>query len=62
MNENLESRCMNLRDELLQHKSPFKGAEEVFNQYYDTAGNYHFTGVRSGEHIIRRHHILIKEK
>lgn len=25
--------------------------EEVYNQYYDTAGNYHWTGVYSGIHI-----------
>ena len=32
---------------------PFNGAEEVFNQYYDTAGNYHWTGVMTGEHIVK---------
>ena len=27
--------------------------EEVYNQYYDTAGNYHWTGTYSGEHTVR---------
>lgn len=27
--------------------------EQVYNRYYDTAGNYHWTGVRTGEHIER---------
>lgn len=27
--------------------------EQVYNRYYDTAGNYHWTGVYSGEHIER---------
>ena len=27
--------------------------EEVYDQYFDTAGNYHFFGTYSGEHIIR---------
>ena len=26
--------------------------EEVFNEYYDTAGNYHWTGTLSGEHFV----------
>lgn len=26
--------------------------EQVYNQYYDTGGNYHWTGVHSGEHIL----------
>ena len=26
--------------------------EEVYNQYYDTAGNYHWTRTSSGEHKI----------
>ena len=29
------------------------GAEEVYNQYTDTAGNLHWTGTHSGEHIVR---------
>lgn len=28
--------------------------EQVYNRYYDTAGNYHWTGVHSGEHIVRK--------
>ena len=27
--------------------------EQVYDCYYDTAGNYHWTGVYSGEHIER---------
>lgn len=27
--------------------------EQVYDRYYDTAGNYHWTGVCSGEHIER---------
>ena len=27
--------------------------EQVYNQYYDTAGNLHWTGVITGEHIIK---------
>lgn len=27
-------------------------AEEVYAQGYDTAGNYHWTGTHSGEHIV----------
>ena len=26
--------------------------EEVFNCYVDTAGNYHWTGVYTGHHIV----------
>lgn len=28
--------------------------EQVYNQYYDTGGNYHWIGVHSGEHIVRK--------
>lgn len=28
-------------------------AEAVYNRYTDTAGNYHWTGAYSGEHIVR---------
>ena len=28
-------------------------AETVYNRYTDTAGNYHWTGAYSGEHIVR---------
>lgn len=28
--------------------------EQVYNQYYDTGGNYHWTGVHSREHILRK--------
>lgn len=31
----------------------FATTETVYNQYTDTAGNYHWTGVYSGEHIVR---------
>lgn len=27
--------------------------EEVYNEYYDSVGNYHWTGTVSGEHIVR---------
>ena len=30
-----------------------KYIEEVYNQYYDTAGNYHYTGVNTGHHEIK---------
>lgn len=26
--------------------------EEVFDEYYDSAGNYHFIGTHTGKHII----------
>lgn len=26
---------------------------EVFDEYYDTAGNYHWTDTETGEHIMR---------
>ncbi len=29
-------------------------SEEVYNQYQDTAGNWHWTGTKTGEHIIRQ--------
>jgi len=32
---------------------PNDGAEEVYDEYYDTAGNYHYTGVKTGHHVIR---------
>lgn len=32
---------------------PSDGAEEVYGEYYDTAGNYHYIGVISGEHTIK---------
>ncbi len=28
--------------------------EQVYNQYYNTAGNYHWVGVHSGDHILRK--------
>ena len=28
--------------------------EEVYGEYYDTAGNYHWTGTESGTHILRK--------
>ena len=31
---------------------PNDGAEEVYDEYYDTAGNYHWIGTKSGEHRI----------
>lgn len=31
----------------------FATTETVYNRYTDTVGNYHWTGVYSGEHIIR---------
>ena len=27
-------------------------AEEVYGRYYDTAGNFHWTGVASGTHVL----------
>lgn len=29
-----------------------KEYEQVYNRYYDTAGNYHWTGVHTGEHEV----------
>ena len=43
----------NTSKSISQKPCPFNGAEEVFNEYYDTAGNYHWTGVITGEHIVR---------
>lgn len=31
-----------------------KGYEEVFAQGYDTGGNYHWHGVYSGHHVIKK--------
>ena len=31
----------------------FITTETVYNRYTDTAGNYHWTGAYSGEHIVR---------
>jgi len=31
---------------------PDNGAEEVYDEYYDTVGNYHWTGTQSGMHTI----------
>lgn len=31
-----------------------KGYEEVYAQGYDTGGNYHWHGVYSGHHVIRK--------
>lgn len=28
--------------------------EEVYAEYYDTAGNYHWTGTMTGVHVIRK--------
>lgn len=28
--------------------------EEVYDVYYDTANNFHWTGTRTGEHVVRR--------
>ena len=36
-----------------QYKSKIKCAEEVFATGYDTAGNYHWTGTITGEHVMR---------
>ena len=30
-----------------------KGYEEVFDRYYDTAGNLHWIGAETGKHIVR---------
>lgn len=27
--------------------------EEVYNQYYDSAGNLYYIGTKTGEHVIR---------
>lgn len=37
-----------------QQQRPFNGAEEVFAQYEDTAGNFHWHGTETGEHIVRK--------
>ena len=26
--------------------------EEIYDQYYDTIGNFHYTGIFSGHHVI----------
>ena len=36
--------------------------EQVYNQYYDTAGNYHWIGVYSGEHIVRKGERMTREE
>ena len=28
-------------------------SEEVYRQYYDSAGNYHWFGVMTGHHVVR---------
>lgn len=33
---------------------PFGGTEEVYEKYYDTAGNYHYTGTITGHHVIKK--------
>lgn len=39
-------------EEWIRRKQVSVPTEEVYNVYYDTAGNCHFTGTKSGEHII----------
>ena len=39
-----------------------KASEEVFDKYTDTAGNLHWTGTHSGEHIIKTLEIIDKYK
>ena len=36
-----------------QYKSQLNCVEEVFATGYDTAGNYHWNGTVTGEHIVR---------
>ena len=36
-----------------QQPCPYNGAEEVYCEYYDTAGNYHWIGTMTGEHILK---------
>lgn len=31
----------------------YSSAEEVYDQYTDTAGNLHWTGTHSGKHIVK---------
>ena len=45
--------AFNKANSVPQLQCPFYGAEEVYCQYYDTAGNYHWTGTITGEHIVR---------
>lgn len=33
--------------------------EEIYNQYYDCIGNYHFTGTKTGKHIIRLENAVV---
>lgn len=33
---------------------PFNGSEEVYDGHYDTAGNYKYIGVVTGEHVINQ--------
>lgn len=35
--------------------------EEVYRQEYDSAGNYHWWGVHSGHHVIRREETEMQE-
>lgn len=41
-------------EQMLRSDQVFIPAEEVYASGYDTAGNYHWTGAHSGEHIIRK--------
>ena len=36
-----------------QQQCPFNGAEEVYREYYDTAGNYHWFGTVTGHHTVK---------
>ena len=40
-------------EETEQHALTFIPTEGIYGQYTDTAGNYHWFGTRSGEHIIK---------
>ena len=36
--------------------------EQVYNQYYDTGGNYHWIGVHSGEHIVWKREKMTRDE
>lgn len=36
-----------------EYKKKLKDAEEVYGQYTDTAGNFHWCGTHSGEHTLK---------
>ena len=39
--------------EHFSNDAPSMGAEEVYREYYDTAGNYHWFGTMTGHHTAK---------